>query len=304
MNFMFMGFAKGAESTNGVKRTLYTGVAPVQVLCVNPNKAEIEKYLGYTPNEEPVYVGGRSEDGRDIYTARVSFVVKTFTDEGGVDVDTTQMLTFFLESRFVQGSQSGKYHVIDEYGRDAWADKETIQNKAKIMYKEGTMAANISQNYRPLYVGELELTMFLKNFLNIPDTQRFINGQWVTNEHLEECTCRLEDPKKLFEGNFSEIKEAISLQPYNRVKVLFGVRETTDDQGNVREYQDLYSQMTLKSGTRNNDRIRKHIEDRKAAGALANRNYTFGILEEYVKPSQVTDNTDSVAPSAADDLPW
>ena len=42
-NFAFMAFAAGKESTEGSAVKRYTGVAPVFVLAVNPDKAELEK---------------------------------------------------------------------------------------------------------------------------------------------------------------------------------------------------------------------------------------------------------------------
>ena len=43
IGYAFMAFAKGTESKDGNKVVRYIGVAPVFVLAVNPNKAELEK---------------------------------------------------------------------------------------------------------------------------------------------------------------------------------------------------------------------------------------------------------------------
>ncbi len=44
----FMAFASGKESTEGNEIKKYTGIAPVYVLAVNPNKEELESIYGTT----------------------------------------------------------------------------------------------------------------------------------------------------------------------------------------------------------------------------------------------------------------
>ena len=48
MNFAFMAFANGKESTEGASIKRYIGVAPVYVLAVNPTKAELEQIYDTT----------------------------------------------------------------------------------------------------------------------------------------------------------------------------------------------------------------------------------------------------------------
>ena len=56
-NFAFMAFASGKESTEGNAVKRYTGVAPVFVLAVNPNKAELEKLYNTQLENDPEYLG-------------------------------------------------------------------------------------------------------------------------------------------------------------------------------------------------------------------------------------------------------
>ena len=53
IDYTFMAFAKGAESKEGNKIARYIGVAPVFVLIVNPNKAELEKLYNTQLENDP-----------------------------------------------------------------------------------------------------------------------------------------------------------------------------------------------------------------------------------------------------------
>lgn len=303
-NFLFMAVAKGAVSTEAAEIKRYIGIAPCYVVGVNPTKAQIKELMGFEPKEEPVYTGVQDVDGKQVNFARITFVIKTDVEKCGIE--TTQMMTFFIRNQYRKGSQSGKYQVIDEYGRTAWATEDVIKAKGKIYYKDGTMAANITQNYRPIYVGEEELTNFLKAYLNIPNAMDYINGSWVTKsgDALKDCECRLEEIPNYFKGNFKELKDAIALQPNNKVKILFGIRVGDDG----KEYQDLYSRNVLKNNSTNIAGLQKEIEDSKNNGGLSNRIYEFCELKEYkVEATDLSTpaiGTDPFTNAASSDAIW
>ena len=150
-NVLFMALAKGQVSTEAAEIKRYIGIAPCYVIGVNPTKAEIKELMGYEPKEEPVYTGVQEIDGKQINFARITFVIKTDAEKCGIEL--TQMMSFFIRNQYRKGSQSGKYQVIDEFARTAWATEDVIKAKGKIYYKDGSMEANITQNYRPLFVG-------------------------------------------------------------------------------------------------------------------------------------------------------
>lgn len=304
-NILMMAFAKGQVSTEAAEIKRYIGVAPCKILCVNPTKAQIKELMGYEPQEEPKYVGTQEVDGKKISYARVCFVIKTDAEKCGID--TTQMMSFFIRNRYVKGSQSGKYQVVDEFGRTAWATEDVIKAKGKIMYKDGTMEANITQNYRPLYEGEEDLTNFIKAYLNIPNVMDYVNGTWVMKpaDALQDALCRLDEVANYFNGDFKEIKDAVALQPNNKVKVLFGIRNTDDG----KEYQDIYTRLVLRNSSNNINAFQKEIEERKNSGALNNRVYEFCDLKEYkVVATDFNANTpsndDPFANAANVGTPW
>ena len=286
-----MAVAKGQKSTEAAEIKRYIGIAPCKILAVNPTKEEIKNLMGYEPKEEPSYIGVQDIDGKQVNYARVAFVIRTDAEKCGVEL--TQIMSFFIRNQYRKGSQSGKYQVVDEFGRTGWATEDIIKAKGKILYKDGTMEANITQNYRPIFIGEEELTNFIKAYLNIPNAMDYINGTWVmkTGDDLKDAECRLDNIPNYFKGDFKEIKDAIALQPNNKVKVLFGIRENDG-----KEYQDVYTRTVLRNNSTNVAALQKEIEDSKRAGGLSNRIYEFCDLKEY----KVTPTDFSSMPAADD----
>ena len=275
-NFVFMAFSRRQQSTDSVVMPKYVGVAPVTVLAVNPNKAKLEELYGRTMDNEPEYITEVEADGKKYQSVRINFIVKTDAEKcNGIDLTTG--ITFFIQKRDRQGSQSGKYQIIDKYGRTAWATKEEIQAKQIPSYTNGP--ANIDTDYRPAYVGEEELTNFIKNYLNIPNVQAYVDGKWVLNTKVDpkDCEARLENIEDYFKGNFKELNDIISYQPNNKVKVLFGVR-TTDDN---KQYQSVYTQMTLKNSVTDYSRLDADVQQRKEAGAYSTTCFEVCDLKEY-----------------------
>lgn len=296
-----MAFAKGQASTESAARTLYQGIGAVRVIAVNPTKAELEKFYGREVEKEPEYTSEVEIDGKKFPSVRISFLVQTDPDKNN-GIETSTMHTFFVQKRYNQGTQSGKYQIIDKYGRTAWATKEEIKEKKLPQYTNGP--ANIDADYRPAYVGEEALTAFIKNYLNIPNVQTYVNGQWIDNPKVtkEDCEARLDDVDKYFGGNFKELKDIASLQPMNLVKIAFGIR-TADD---GRMYQTTYDRMCFKNGVTEYAKFDVEIQNRKNAGGLSNVEYDCLPLHEYsVTPTDLSAPTASQNAGSEDqEDPW
>ena len=58
-----MAIKIGNKSEEGVYK-LYKGIAALNVVAVNPNKAQLEKITGRSVDEEPVYLG-KDDEGND-----------------------------------------------------------------------------------------------------------------------------------------------------------------------------------------------------------------------------------------------
>lgn len=292
-NRLFMAFSAGKESTEGGEFKRYIGVAPVRVLAVNPTKSEQEKLYNTTLDKDPEYVGNINVNGKDVQNVRISFVVKTDEEKCGIDMTTN--VTFFLQNAPRMGSQSGKYQIIDKYGRTAWATEEDIKAKQIPVYSNGK-PANIDADYRQAYIGEEELTNFIKNYLNIPNVQKYVDGEWKLVDNPSECEARLDKIADYFKGNFAELKSIISLQPNNKIKVMFGVRTSEDG----KEYQAVYTRMTLKNGVSDYSRLDKDLQEAKQNGAYSTTEFSVCPIKEYKIEATPVDDL----PTAPAANPW
>lgn len=302
-----MAFAKGQESTEGSVRKLFKGVGSSYIVAINPNKAELEKLLDRTLEEEPVYVEEKEEEGRKIKQVRVVFYLKPdgnkYLDAEGNKVETVVPLTFFLRGEYRKGSNSGKYQVIDEYGRTAWATEEEINEHKIPMYSSGP--ANITANYRKAVSGEEDLTNFLIAYLNIQSCQKYVDGKWIMRPESElmMSQARLDHIQDYFKGDVDELKAAVAMQPENTVKVCYGIK--TNDDG--RMFQTVYSRMFLKNFSKDYSRLAKHIADTQAAGAFSNCEFDTMEFREYrVESTDLSTPKESESPftEATDDIPW
>lgn len=302
-----MAFAKGQESTEGSVRKLFKGVGSSYIVAINPNKAELEKLLDRTLEEEPVYVEEKEEEGRKIKQVRVVFYLKPdgnkYLDAEGNKVETVVPLTFFLRGEYRKGSNSGKYQVIDEYGRTAWATEEEINEHKIPMYSSGP--ANITANYRKAVSGEEDLTNFLIAYLNIQSCQKYVDGKWIMRpeNELMMSQARLDHIQDYFKGDIGELKAAVAMQPENTVKVCYGIK--TNDDG--RMFQTVYSRMFLKNFSKDYSRLAKHIADTQAAGAFSNCEFDTMEFREYrVESTDLSTPKESESPftEATDDIPW
>lgn len=302
---LFMAFAKGSESTEGNVVKRYWGVAPVFVLSVNPNKEELEKLYNTQLENAPEYLGEVEvgEDKHKVANVRLDFIVKTDSDKcNGIEFITK--VAFFIRKEYRYNKDMSKIQVIDKYGRTAWVTIEQAKAHEIPMYKNGP--ANLDKDYRPCYVGEEELTNFIKAYLNIPNVMKYVNSTWVMVDNPQDCEARLEKIENYFRGDFSELKEVIKLQPNNKVKVLFGVR-TTDDN---KQYQAVYTQMFLKNNVTDYSKLDADMQERKNAGAYKNTEFVVEELKEYVVESTNFSNspTNSDLPfsptSGKADTPW
>lgn len=296
-----MAFASGqisTESTNSIKR--YIGVAPVFVLGVNPTKQELEKIYNTQLENAPEYVGvvEVGEDKHKVANVRLDFIIKVDSEKCD-GIELISKATFFIRKEARYNRDNTKVQVIDKYGRTAWVTIEQAKNHEIPVYSNGP--ANLDADYRPCYVGEEELTNFIKAYLNIPNVMKYVNEKWVLVDNPADCEARLENIEKYFNGDFSELKNVIALQPNNKVKVLFGVRITDDG----KQYQTVYNQMFLKNNVSDYSRLDKDLQERKANGAYPSTEFETCVLKEYnveaTDFSKPTDDPFGAAPSAT---PW
>ena len=289
-----MAIAKGNE-TKEVSFKRYTGIGNVNVLAVNPTKAELAK-LGREVDEEPVYV--TEKDG--VKNIRVTLYVKP------IEIDEILTISFFIRNQRFVSKEKGTFQVIDSYGRTAWVTEEQLKNHDIPVSSNGN-AINIANNYRPTFSGEDNFTQFMKAYLGIPNLTAYVNGQWVPNPKATpaDCEVRFDHIDRWFNNDIKEIKDAFAYQPSNTAQVLFGMR--TDDQN--REFQTFfidkfYRGIKTVDGKYQSDGFAKELDKISTNPATkdkyANTEFTFGPLKEY---SPVATNFEAEAGTTSDN-PW
>ena len=290
-NKLFMAVAKG-RSTDTAEYKRYIGVAPVFINAVNPTKKELEGFYNTTIDNEPKYLGEVEVNDKKIPNVRIDFIVTT--DETVVGTALRTKISFFIRNEYRYNRDRTKVQVIDKYGRTAWVTIEQAKNHEIPVYANGL--ANIDKDYRPLYYGEEQLTEFIRAYLGILPVMKYVDNTWVMREHPEEYEIRLDKIANYFKNDFSELKEIITYQPNNKVKVLFGVR-TTDDN---KMYQTVFTDMFLKNSNSDYTKLAKTVQERKDAGAYSTTDFEVCDLKEYVvKPTEITETPSLVE----DDLP-
>ena len=286
LNYSFMAFASGKVSTEVAEVKRYIGVAPVYVKAVNPTKKQLEAIYNTTIENEPSYL---SEDENKVKQARIDFVVVTDAEKCGIEMTTK--VTFFIKNDVRYNRDKTKIQVINKYGETTWLPIEDA--------KAGRVPESLSwfeaADFRPAYIGEEELTGFIKAYLNIPNkSYRNANGEVFELENKSDAEARLDCISNYFKGDFSELKSVIELQPNNKVKVLFGVR-TTDD---GKQYQTAYIQKFLKNNVSNYSKLEEDVKARKDSGAYPTTAFKVCELEEFtVEASDLNEDMPEAAPA-------
>lgn len=299
-----MAIASGKASVEAQEVKRFIGVCPVTVVAVNPTKAEFEKLFNTTLESDPVYVTDKEDkEGNPYKNIRISMVLKPVVE--GMPLITMAM---FLTSQKVHGAASGKYKVIDKFGRTGWLTEEQIKNKE-------TGNLKLDSDYRIAFQGEEELTDFIKTFLKIESVEMWDNNtkSFIPNTKVkpEQCECRLDLDtfKKLSKGDFSEIREILAMQPTNKIKVCLGVRTNPED---GKQYQTVYTKAFCVYEAKNyntiNKRLTQDIDYATKNGRSMDTEYSILPVQEYkVTPTefhQTENSTDNMPFSTDSSDPW
>lgn len=293
LNKVFMAFATGKESLESVGVKRYIGIAPVFVLGVNPTREELSAFYGGANIEnDPEYLGtaevGPEGNKKTVTQLRIDFILKTDPERCG-GIETVTKAAFFLKQEYKFNKDQSKVQIIDKYGRTAWATPDQVKGKLIPQYANGP--ANIDVDYRPAYIGEAELTEFMKVYLNIPNPMNYIKGAWVDKSPSEkaDAEARLDGIEAYFKGDLKELKRIISYQPKNKVKALFGVKTTSEG----KEYQTVYTQMFLRNNSTDYSKLAKEIQDRRDNGALADTEFQMCEIKEHtIEATDFSTSTD------------
>ena len=307
-----MAIGKGSASTEGFERKLYEGIASCKILAVNPTAKEIEKYRGFLPKEEPVYLTETEVDGKTVKQLRLEFLLQInpekYVDSKGEMINVVIPMSMFLRYMKRVGRNSGKTQIMDNYARTAWATEAELASHSIPQNSDGP--ARIDSNYHIVADGEAELCNLLQSLINIKSVEKWEKDAEGKNiykglkDNPSDYECYINDVQKLFTGNISEIKEDLSLFPDNEVKVLFYVRKTDDG----KLYQGVYTSEFIKNYVKDYASFSKKVLDSQNAGSNPNVEFYFNELREYsVKPTEFKENTSIEFPevgTAPAKLPW
>ena len=290
-----MAIKIGKQSEEGVFK-LYKGVAAVNVLAVNPNKAELERITGRTYDEEPVY-RGKDDDGNE--TMRITFYTKTNPDaKVNSGIELVLPISFTLVKARRVGQQSGKIQVIDKYGRTAWVTPADLESKSIPQYPKGP--ANISADYRPAVIGEESLINFLIKWLNIPGPANYKEGQWVMKDNPEDSEVSI-NLAKVFAGDVSELAEVVNMAREYLIKVAVGIKTTEDG----KQYHAVFTRDFAKNAVTDYSKLDAAITEFQNNGGAPNTVFDVNPLHEnVVESTQFTPNTEVVGDMPDFSSPW
>lgn len=298
VNYCLLAIGKTQESTETQEFKKYVGVGSSFVVAVNPTKKELESIYGREIANEPEYVVD-TDNGKE---ARITFVVKTDPEAcNGIEIINRAMFT--LRNAPAYNRDQTKVQVIDKFGNTTWMDAEDAKAGKKPLDKNGN-PLRIADGYRMACVGEADLVAFLKAYLNVGSAFNYVNSTWVLKDNTDDFIFGLEHIKDYFTGDFSEITEAIKLQPHNKVKLLYGVRTT--DEG--KQYQAVATKGELilfnNAGSSALARLEKNLAGAKDAGSYSSTEFKVQELAEFdVTPTDLSSNS-AEADSSDDSLPW
>jgi len=166
---------------------LYTGVAPVTVIGINPDKTELE-VLGYKPKDEPKYI---QDDGG----CRIDVYVKESTTGAKAKV------VFWLKEG--KKSNTGKFRAIDKFGKTTWLAVDSTDNLVN-----PNMDWFDFDSARKCYDGEENLSQFIQCLANVKKGEEG----------------RLDNVSLLVQGNVQELHDIAASVPNNKVKVCFAIQ--------------------------------------------------------------------------------
>lgn len=275
---VFLVVSKTQESTEAQDFKRYIGVGSTFVKGVQPTKKELDEFFGYDA-QEPEYVVD-TDNGKEV---RITFLLQTDPEVcNGIELKSRAM--FSLRATPAYNKDETKVQVIDKYGNYTWVDAQLAKSGGTLPQS----AAIDQSHYRMAAYGECDLVAFLKKFLGVPNSLKYTNGVWVLTDNAEDGLFGLEHIKDYFKGDFSELKEALKLQPNNKVKLLYGIK--TKDDGKQMQSVCTRGEMILRNnaGTNAIAKLEKDLASAKNAGSFSNIDYRVQELQEWdVKPTNL-----------------
>ena len=169
--------------------TLYTGIAPVSVVAINPNLSELVE-LGINLKNEPEYKVTLNEEE---YT-KMTFWVRS--DVPGLSFTTR--FEILMQDKIRTSKDGAKFMWSNNIGQTTWSADVPAYDWWKNPDKT-----------RKAYVGEDTLISFVKAWANVA------NGGEVSFDTID----------KIVKGDMKEMQEYVKILKDNKLRVLVGVKD-------------------------------------------------------------------------------
>lgn len=212
---------------------LWTGIVEVKVDAVCPTLEEAHK-LGYTYiQNEPTYISVKDE----VKQVRIDF----FVSSPKMPDFKTKISIFLADEHRI--SKTGKEQFINKFATTSWGNgvQECIDKVAKSGKK--WFLPDGARNCHP---GEEQLYKLLQNWLNVKV------GDVLQLDHF----------KKLFDGDFTELKSLHKTYSNNIFKVLAEVSQSADGKYYQQVNNSIFDRATAKLPTA----FITYINEQKASG--------------------------------------
>lgn len=276
---VLMAIATGKPVTEGNSFPVYTGVVPMKIIAINPNKKELEAIYGRPFENDPEYIGVDPKTG--IKRLRIDFIGKTIPEKcNGVEMITR--ITTWLNDAVQYNADKTKVKVINPYGQTAWLTKEEFKEKR---LPDGIPASLfLMEDPRPCLIGEERLMKIIQAAVNIPRVVAdFATGELIKNK--ADASCRFDTIKDMVgKGNIAELKSTIPAMKL--FKMGAGARITDDN----RIYQDWFLDYPMKGGVNDMKYYDAALKRAKSNGGYANTNFgkmPYEVQEYVVKPTNL-----------------
>lgn len=263
----------GANSTTSVNKILnFTGLGAVKVLCVNPQKDQLEELLSRKVNYDPDYSIRKSTlTGEDVRP--LEFWVRN------IKTGSVIRMNFDISTKLIE-SKTGKNIFINSIGQQSYfADNaDVIINNEKLDSWYG------KEGLRPLMVGEDKLFDFLQKLSCY--SPKADGANWSEFTKTNGLTV-----EQLYEGNFKPLNDFIDYvnkMDINSIIVLHVVKEKLrEDEETPRYYQEILTNPKTWFITRDGEvkdymkeSVKELAEEKEQQGySLTSKYFSYDFME-------------------------
>lgn len=206
---------KEAQSQTKFQAEVLEGLATCKVLAINPTKEQLHQ-IGINTEKEPVYASTKQVSGRLFpdFPKDTEPLLRIVVWLELISPETLKgkkiAHTFWMNGN-TKTTKDGRIQIIDEFGRFAFISKEDLTQRKIPKNKNGNNS--VSDKYRPAWIGETEVTDFLRTWVKVPFYQE-------GKSNPDDCAIRLEIDNGFWKGNVTEITSLLPICKDRKIKVL------------------------------------------------------------------------------------